>query len=34
VDLNLNIEENLLALLRTLQLSGRVADSIDRRFRR
>ncbi|MET4000720.1 YdbH domain-containing protein [Marinobacterium sp. MBR-109] len=34
VDLNLNIEENLLALLRTLQLTGRVTDSIDRRFRR
>jgi len=34
VDLNLNIEENLLDLLRTLQLTGRVTDSIDRRFRR
>lgn len=34
VDLNLNIEENLLALLRTLQLTGRVTNAIDRRFRR
>lgn len=34
VDLNLNIEENLLDLLRTLQLTGRVTDSIDRRFNR
>lgn len=34
VDLNLNIEENLLDLLRTLQLTGQVTDSIDRRFNR
>lgn len=34
VDLNLNIEENLLDLLKTLQLTGRLTDSIDRRFNR
>lgn len=34
VDLNLNIEENLLDLLRTLRLTDRVTDAIDRRFRR
>ncbi len=34
VDLNLNIEENLLDLLRTLRLTDSVTDAIDRRFRR
>lgn len=34
VDLNLNIEENLLDLLRTLRLTDQVTDAIDRRFRR
>lgn len=34
VDLNLTIEENLLDLLRTLRLSDRVTDAIDRRVRR
>ncbi|GAA0693195.1 hypothetical protein GCM10009104_20610 [Marinobacterium maritimum] len=33
VDLNLNIEENLLDLLRTLRLTDNVTDAIDRRFR-
>ncbi len=32
IDLNLNIEENLLDLWRTLQLTDRITDSIDRRF--
>jgi hypothetical protein len=34
VDLNLNIEENLLDLLRTLRLTDNVTNAIDRRFRR
>lgn len=34
IDLNLNIEENLLDLWRTLQLSNQVTDTIDRRFQR
>ncbi|GAA0783458.1 intermembrane phospholipid transport protein YdbH family protein [Marinobacterium sediminicola] len=34
VDLNLNIEENLLDLLRTLRLTDNVTDAIDRRFKR
>ncbi len=34
VDLNLNIEENLIDLLRTLRLTNSVTDAIDRRFRR
>ncbi|MBA4501276.1 YdbH domain-containing protein [Marinobacterium marinum] len=34
VDLNLNIEENVLDLLRTLRLTDRVTDAIDRRFQR
>ncbi|MBV0932954.1 intermembrane phospholipid transport protein YdbH family protein [Marinobacterium weihaiense] len=34
VDLNLSIEENLLDLLRTLRLTDRVTNAIDRRFRR
>lgn len=32
IDLNLNIEENLLDLWRTLQLTDKITDSIDRRF--